>query len=65
MKKVCKSCGWGRQTLNSDTVFICGCPLSGAYGTHVIESDGCDRWKKASDEYLKLTGCLEDSDEKA
>ncbi|PHV69177.1 hypothetical protein CS063_17295 [Sporanaerobium hydrogeniformans] len=60
VEKKCKTCGWGRQIAESKTIFICGCPLSGCFQTHVIESEGkeCNRWKKASDDYLKYIGEL-------
>jgi hypothetical protein len=56
MKKNCKTCGWGRQIPNIKTIQKCGCPLSGCYQTDVINTENCDRWKKATDEYLRLIG---------
>jgi hypothetical protein len=58
MDKKCKTCGWGRKIPNVKTIMTCGCPLSGCFGTDVLEEDGknCDQWKKASDYYLKQIG---------
>jgi hypothetical protein len=58
MDKNCKTCGWGRQIPNIKNILICGCQLSGCYQTHVLETDSCDCWKKASDEYLKAIGVI-------
>lgn len=59
MNKNCKTCGWGVQIPKVKTIMLCGCPLSGSYKTHVIETESCDRWKKASDEYLRQIGELD------
>ncbi len=59
MDKICKTCGWGGKIPGVKTIMHCRCPLSGCGGTDVVETESCDRWKKASDEYLKLIGCLE------
>lgn len=56
MNKNCKTCGWGRQIPNVKIIMKCGCPLSGCFDTDVTEGESCDRWKKASDEYLKAIG---------
>lgn len=56
MIKKCKTCGWGRQILGTKTIMKCGCLLSGAYKTDVLETESCERWKKASDDYLKAIG---------
>jgi predicted nucleic acid-binding Zn-ribbon protein len=58
MEHNCKTCGWGRQIPNTKTIMMCGCPLCGCYKTDVLDSDGknCDRWKKATDEYLDSIG---------
>ncbi|WP_186430899.1 hypothetical protein [Clostridium sp. BSD9I1] len=58
MNQNCKTCGWGRQIPTVKTIMKCGCPLSGCFGTDVTEDESCDRWKKASDEYLKAIGEL-------
>lgn len=58
--KKCRTCGWGRQIPNIKTIMKCGCPLSGCFQTDVMDDEGkeCDRWKKASDDYLKAIGEL-------
>lgn len=58
MKQNCKTCGWGRQIPHVKTIMKCGCPLSGCYQTDILETESCDSWKKASDEYLKTIGEL-------
>jgi hypothetical protein len=56
IRKNCKTCGWARQIPNIKTIWKCGCPLSGCYQTDVVDCESCDRWKKATDEYLRLIG---------
>lgn len=58
IKHNCKTCGWGREIQKVKTIMKCGCPLSGSFNTDVVENDSCDRWKKASYEYLKAIGEL-------
>lgn len=58
MVKSCKVCTWGGRQKDIETI-ICCCPLSGYYTTDVLETESCDKWKKASDEWLKAIDTIQ------
>ncbi len=50
-KKSCGDCSQANRVEGSTEVLICENPLSGAYNTHVLKTEYCNGYRKATKEW--------------
>ena len=52
MEKCCGNCSQANKWDGSTDVLKCECPLSGSFDTPVLKTESCERYRKATKEWI-------------